>query len=61
MRRVCMQWTLAFLEVLPPARQARDQHLDDEVLGEALSILVRMLAQFSEAATHDTQVGAADE
>jgi hypothetical protein len=56
-----MQWTLAFLEVLPPARQARDQHLDDEVLGEALSILVRMLAQFSEAATHDTQVGAADE
>jgi len=53
-----MQWTLAFLDASPPARQARDQQLDNEVLGEALSILVRMLAQFSEATT---QVEVVDE
>ena len=58
MRRVCMQWTLAFLEVLPLEGQPRDPHLDEEVLGEALNVLVRMLAQSSEAAT---QMGAADE
>ena len=53
-----MQWTLAFLEVPPVEGQPRDPHLDEEVLGEALSILVRMLVQSSEAATH---MGATDE
>jgi hypothetical protein len=53
-----MQWTLAFLEVPPLEGQPRDPHLDEEVLGEALSVLVRMLAQSSEAAT---QMGATDE
>ncbi|HEX8810822.1 MAG TPA: hypothetical protein VF742_02400 [Terracidiphilus sp.] len=43
-----MQWVLEFLELPQAAQQHHGQLLDDEVLGKALIILVRMLAQASE-------------
>lgn len=45
-----MQWTLEFLELPRAGLQHHGQLLDDEVLGKALIILVRMLAQASEGA-----------
>ena len=53
-----MQWTLEFLELPQAGQQHHGRLLDDEVLGKALIILVRMLAQASEGTA---QREAADE
>jgi hypothetical protein len=45
MRRVAMQLTLAVLELLPPAQQARSLQLDAKARAEGLGILARVIAQ----------------
>jgi hypothetical protein len=44
-----MQWTLEFLKLPRVGQHHHGQLLDDEVFAKALVILVRMLAQASEA------------
>ena len=53
-----MQWTLEFLELPRVGQRHHRQLLDDEALGKALVILVRMLAQASKGVA---QKEAADE
>jgi hypothetical protein len=53
-----MQWILEFLDLPQVGQQHHGQLFDDEVLGKAFIILVRMLAQVSDGTV---QREAADE
>ena len=46
-----MQWALEFLELPQAGQQHHGQLFDDEVLGKAFIILVRMLAHVREGAS----------
>jgi hypothetical protein len=47
-----MQWTLEFLDLPQVGQQHHGQLCDEEVLGKAFIILVRMLAQVSDSTAH---------
>ena len=51
-----MQWVLEFLDLSQAEQQHHGQLLDDEVLGKAFIILIRMLAQASEGTAQSEAV-----